>query len=35
MEKIERKSYEKPFEDTEDICGIRIICYYHKYFSPL
>jgi len=30
MEKIERKSYEKPFEETEDICGIRIICYYQK-----
>lgn len=30
IEKIERKSYEKPFEQTEDICGIRIICYYQK-----
>tara|TARA_B110001469_G_scaffold54132_1_gene52240 strand:+ start:7992 stop:8981 length:990 start_codon:yes stop_codon:yes gene_type:complete len=30
LEKIERKSYEKPFEETEDICGIRIICYYQK-----
>ncbi|SHJ91903.1 ppGpp synthetase catalytic domain-containing protein (RelA/SpoT-type nucleotidyltranferase) [Arenibacter nanhaiticus] len=30
MEKTERKSYEKPFDETEDICGIRIICYYQK-----
>ncbi len=30
MEKIERKLYDKPFEETEDICGIRIICYYQK-----
>jgi ppGpp synthetase/RelA/SpoT-type nucleotidyltranferase len=30
LEKIERKSYEKPFQETEDICGIRIICYYQK-----
>lgn len=30
MEKIERKSYENPFEDIEDICGIRIICYYQS-----
>lgn len=26
--KIDRKGYDSPFEDTEDICGIRIICYY-------
>jgi len=30
LEKIERKSYQKPLEETEDICGIRIICYYKK-----
>lgn len=30
MEKIERKSYENPLVDIEDICGIRIICYYQK-----
>lgn len=30
LEKIERKSYEKPFQETEDICGIRVICYYQK-----
>lgn len=27
-EKIERKKYKNPFEDIEDICGIRVICYY-------
>ncbi len=28
--KIERKSYENPFEEVEDICGLRIICYYQS-----
>lgn len=28
IEKITRKSYKNPFEDIEDICGVRIICYY-------
>ncbi|OBR96724.1 GTP pyrophosphokinase YjbM [Clostridium ragsdalei P11] len=28
IEKIERKNYLKPFEQIEDICGIRVICYY-------
>ncbi|WP_427125143.1 GTP pyrophosphokinase (plasmid) [Priestia megaterium] len=28
MEKIDRKEYNNPFEEIEDICGIRIICYY-------
>lgn len=28
IEKIERKVYKNPFEEIEDICGIRIICYY-------
>lgn len=27
-EKIQRKGYTKPFEELEDICGLRIICYY-------
>jgi putative GTP pyrophosphokinase len=26
--KIERKGYEKPFQQIEDICGLRIICPY-------
>lgn len=30
LEKIERKNYERPFEQIEDICGIRIICYYQS-----
>lgn len=29
-EKIGRKKYENPFDEIEDICGIRIICYYLK-----
>jgi putative GTP pyrophosphokinase len=28
--KIQRKSYKNPFEDIEDICGLRIICYYQS-----
>lgn len=27
-DKLEKKKYKNPFSDTEDICGIRIICYY-------
>jgi putative GTP pyrophosphokinase len=27
-EKVQRKGYVKPFEEMEDICGLRIICYY-------
>ena len=27
-EKIERKGYDKPLEQIEDFCGIRIICFY-------
>lgn len=27
-EKIDRKHYDNPFDDIEDICGIRIISYY-------
>lgn len=30
VEKIDRKKYEKPFNEIEDICGIRIICYYQS-----
>jgi len=30
LEKIERKGYEKPIDDIEDICGIRIICYFQN-----
>ena len=28
--KIQRKSYKNPFEDIEDICGLRIVCYYQS-----
>jgi ppGpp synthetase/RelA/SpoT-type nucleotidyltranferase len=28
-EKVARKGYEQPFEEIEDWCGLRIICYYH------
>lgn len=27
-DKTERKGYKKPLKDIEDICGLRIICYY-------
>lgn len=30
IEKTERKKYNSPFEEIEDICGIRIICYYQS-----
>jgi putative GTP pyrophosphokinase len=30
LEKIERKKYVDPFNQVEDICGIRIICYYQS-----
>jgi len=30
IEKIDRKKYNKPFDEVEDVCGIRIICYYQK-----
>lgn len=29
-EKIQRKKYDDPFKQMEDLCGIRIICYYPK-----
>lgn len=28
FEKIDRKKYKNPFDEIEDVCGIRIICYY-------
>lgn len=28
FEKIERKAYENPFDQIEDFCGLRIICFY-------
>lgn len=30
LEKIERKQYEQPFDECEDLCGVRIICYYQS-----
>jgi len=27
-EKISRKKYKNPYEETEDICGLRVICFY-------
>ncbi|MCH7332073.1 GTP pyrophosphokinase [Acinetobacter modestus] len=30
LEKIERKGYERPIDEIEDICGIRIICYFQN-----
>lgn len=28
FDKIDRKQYKKPFDQIEDICGLRIVCYY-------
>lgn len=28
FDKIDRKGYKKPFDQIEDICGLRIVCYY-------
>lgn len=30
IEKIERKKYKEPFLQTEDLCGLRIICFYQS-----
>lgn len=30
IKKIESKKYEEPFNEVEDICGVRIICYYQS-----
>jgi len=30
LEKINRKKYKQPFVEMTDICGIRIICYFHR-----
>lgn len=35
MEKIDRKNYSDPFNQIEDICGIRIICYYQSDISKI
>lgn len=28
--KIERKNYQNPLDEIEDICGVRVICYYQS-----
>lgn len=35
LEKIERKKYEDPFNDIEDICGFRITCHYLSYVKEI
>jgi len=35
IEKVERKVYMNPFDQTEDLCGIRIICYYQSDVSRI
>lgn len=30
IDKIDRKKYDNPFDEVEDICGVRIICYYQS-----
>jgi ppGpp synthetase/RelA/SpoT-type nucleotidyltranferase len=34
-EKALRKHYDSPLDDTDDICGIRIICYYPSDVQPV
>lgn len=34
-EKIERKWYSNPFKEMEDICWVRIVCYYKKDISHI
>lgn len=30
LEKVFRKTYDEPFEQVEDIAGVRVICYYNE-----
>lgn len=30
LEKVSRKGYTSPLEQTEDLCGLRVICYYRS-----
>ncbi len=30
IKKIERKKYKEPFSQTEDLCGIRIVCFFQN-----
>lgn len=30
LDKVKRKLYERPFEQMEDIAGVRVICYYNE-----
>lgn len=30
IDKMKRKGYKDPFRETEDICGVRIICFYQS-----
>ncbi|WP_186172041.1 GTP pyrophosphokinase family protein [Vibrio chagasii] len=30
LEKVSRKGYSRPFDSIEDICGVRVICYYQE-----
>lgn len=35
IDKVERKSYSNPFEQVEDIAGVRVICYYNEDLSSI
>ncbi|MCY1267817.1 hypothetical protein D9M69_430700 [compost metagenome] len=35
INKIARKNYQSPFEEIDDLCGIRIICYYQEDISNI
>lgn len=30
LEKVVRKKYASPFKEMDDLCGVRVICYYHE-----
>ncbi|MFL1804330.1 GTP pyrophosphokinase [Plesiomonas shigelloides] len=35
LDKVIRKSYTRPFEEVEDISGVRVICYYNEDLSAI
>lgn len=35
IDKVERKSYNNPLEQVEDIAGVRVICYYNEDLSSI
>ncbi|MBF4247688.1 (p)ppGpp synthetase, partial [Vibrio anguillarum] len=35
LDKVVRKSYKNPFDEVEDIAGVRVICYYNEDLSAI